>query len=62
MGKTFYRGLELLDLTISLSYAPQLRELLRAREVMCDFFAGDNEYQSTPQQMMQYYDVFACVK
>lgn len=56
------RGVELLDLTIALSHGPRLRELLRAREVMCDFFAGDNVYQSTTQQMMRYYDVFAFVK
>lgn len=62
MEKAFFRGLELLDLTISLSHGPRLRELLRAREVMCDFFAGDNVYQSTPQQMMRYYDIFAFVK
>lgn len=62
MEKAFYRGLELLDLTISLSRGPRLWELLRAREVMCDFFAGDNEYQSTPQQMIRYYDIFAFVK
>lgn len=62
MEKAFYRGLELLNLTIALSYGPRLRELLRAREVMCDFFAGDNVYQSTSQQMMRYYDIFAFVE
>lgn len=62
MEKAFYRGLELLDLTIALSHGPRLRELLRAREVMCDFFAGDNVYQSTPRQMTRYYDIFAFVK
>ncbi len=62
MEKAFYRGLELLDLTIALSHGSRLRELLRAREVMCDFFAGDNVYQSTTRQMKQYYDVFAFMK
>lgn len=37
MEKAFYRGPELLGLTISLSYAPQLRESLRAREVISAF-------------------------
>lgn len=54
--------MKLLNLTIALSHGPWLRELLRAREVMCDFFAGDNVYQSTTQQMTRYYDVFAFVK
>ncbi len=59
MLKAFERGLELLDLTIAQAHGPRLRELLRAREVMCDFFVGENEYQSSTEQMKRYYDVFA---
>jgi len=59
MLRAFERGLELLDLTIALSHGPRLRELLRAREVMCDFFVGGNEYQSSAEQMKRYYDIFA---
>lgn len=59
MLKAFERGLELLDLTIAQSHGPRLRELLRAREVMCDFFVGGNSYQSSAEQMKRYYDVFA---
>lgn len=59
MQRAFYRGLELLDFTIALSCGPRRRELLRAREVMCDFFAGENEYRSTARQMIRYYDAFA---
>lgn len=59
MQKAFERGLELLDFTIEDSRGPRLRELLRAREVMCDFFAGDNSYNSTQEQMKRYFDVFA---
>lgn len=59
MLKAFDRGLELLDLTIALSRGPRRRELLRAREVMCDFFLGENDYQSSAEQMKRYFDVFA---
>lgn len=58
MQKAFERGLELLDLTIAAAHGPKLRELLRGREVMCDFFVGENEYQSTPEQMQKYFDNF----
>ncbi len=59
MRKAFERGLELLDFTIALSHGPRLRELLRAREVLCDFFVGENIYGSTAEQMKRYYDAFA---
>ena len=62
MLKAFYRGLELLDFTIAESHGPRLRELLRAREIMCDFFVGENIYQSTPKQMLSYYDAFALAR
>ncbi len=58
MRPAFERALELLDFTIALSHGPRLRELLRAREVLCDFFAGDNDYHSTPEQMKKYFDAF----
>lgn len=59
MQKAFERGLELLDFTIEESNGARLRELLRARETMCDFFVGDNVYNSTPEQMKRYFDIFA---
>ncbi len=62
MLRAFERGLELLDFTIALSHGPRLRELLRAREVMCDFFVGENMYQSTAKQMQKYYDAFALAR
>lgn len=62
MLTAFYRALELLDLTIALSHGPRLKELSRAREVMCDFFAGDNSYRSTAEQMRRYYDAFALAR
>ncbi len=62
MQKAFERGVELLDLTIALSHGPRLRELLRAREVLCDFFVGENDYHSTAEQMKRYYDAFALAR
>lgn len=60
--KAFERALELLDLTIALSHGPRLRELLRARETLCDFFVGENSYRSTAEQMKDYYDAFALAR
>ncbi len=57
-----FRALELLDLTINATDKnafPKLKELCRAREELCDFFLGDNELQSKPEQIMKYYDAFA---
>lgn len=59
MQPAFERGLELLDFTIEEAHGPKLRELLRLREVMCDFFVGENEYGSTEEGMKGYFDAFA---
>ncbi|MEK7537506.1 MAG: hypothetical protein AAB619_00845 [Patescibacteria group bacterium] len=54
------RMLELLDLTIAdPRWMNGRRELLRAREVLCDFLVGDNVYRSTPQNLQSYFDHFA---
>jgi hypothetical protein len=54
------RFLELIDLTIA---DPRLRgrrrELCRAREVVCDYFVGDNVYRSTPESLDRYFLAFA---
>jgi hypothetical protein len=55
-----HRFLELMDLTIA---DPRLngrrRELCRAREVVCDYFVGDNVYGSTPESLDRYFLAFA---
>ena len=52
----FDRALELLHLTITdPKHRRRLRELCRASEVLCDFFAGDNEYRSTPEAIDEYF-------
>ena len=54
------RFLDLMDLTIA---DPRLRgrrrELCRAREVVCDYFVGDNVYRSTPESLDRYFLAFA---
>ena len=55
------RALELFDLTIADErwQGPKLREICRAREVVCDFVAGDNEFQSTAASLDDYFLPFA---
>ena len=59
--KAFERGLELFDLTLAdkrWNY-PKLKEISRAREVVCDFVAGDNEYGSDEKFLNNYFMQFA---
>ncbi|MDO8626561.1 MAG: hypothetical protein Q7K39_03870 [Candidatus Magasanikbacteria bacterium] len=54
------RALELLDLTIADSrWQKRLKEICRAREVLCDTFWGKREYHSTPEAMEKYFYHFA---
>ena len=56
----FDRALELLDLTIAdPKHRYRLKELCRLREVLCDFFCGDNEYRSNPDAIDRYFLEFA---
>lgn len=59
----FHRALELIDLTLAdprLRESPaRLREVARAREVVADFFAGNNEYHSTALSLQRYFDQYA---
>lgn len=56
----FERALELFDLTMECHKAQAgiLREICRAREEFCDHFY-ENEYNSTAEGLMRYYDQFA---
>lgn len=50
------RGLELFDLTIAdPRWRHRLKEITRMREVVCDYFYGDNQYQSTPDSLDKYF-------
>ncbi|MDP3793794.1 MAG: hypothetical protein Q8R07_03510 [Candidatus Uhrbacteria bacterium] len=54
------RALELLDLTIAdPRWRHRLRELTRAREVLCDHFYGSNEYDSSDASLQKYFLDFA---
>jgi len=57
------RALELLDLTLAdprhRRTVHRLREIARAREVLVDFFAGENQYHSDGPSLQRYFDAFA---
>ncbi len=57
--RAFFRALELLDLTISMSRGPRLRELCRTREALADRYFFDNEYGTTDEIWQRYFDQFA---
>jgi hypothetical protein len=56
----FDRALELFDLTLAdVRWRGRLKEIARAREVVCDFLVGDNEYGSTAESLDRYFLPFA---
>lgn len=57
--KAVNRALELIDMTIaSVKEYPRLKELLRVREVLVDFFYGANEFSSSEILWRKYFDHF----
>lgn len=58
-----YRALELIDLTVAdPKWKYRLKELLRTREVLCDYFFGEDQYDLDPKMMEKefyYYGVAA---
>jgi len=59
--KAVDRTLELLDLTAaSTRQYHRLKEILRTREALVDYFYGDNEFSSTETLWRKYFDAFAC--
>lgn len=60
--KALERAFELIDLTIDdcrVSRPDSLKELLRAREVVADYFYGDNFYNTSPEDLERYFYHFA---
>ncbi len=54
------RALELLDLTLADGrHRGRLREIARVREVLADYFYGENGYGSSPELWRTYFDAFA---
>ena len=57
--RAFERTLELLDLTIAdPKNKKRLKELLRVRETLADYFAFDNSYKSTEKYWRNYFLAF----
>lgn len=57
--RAFERALELFDFTLAHPHSlPRLREIARAREVFCDYVAGDNEYDSDDVSFDRYFYPF----
>jgi len=60
MDRALDRALELFDLTIAdPKNRRRLREICRAREVVCDHFLGDNEYNSDDESLDRYFTTYA---
>lgn len=56
----FDRALELLDLTLAdPRWRGRLREIARARELLCDSAAGGGSYGSTLERLDRYFLAFA---
>lgn len=55
------RALELLDFTVQATVhdCRSPRELLRLRELVCDYFYGDNLYSSTGESLNRYFEPFS---
>jgi hypothetical protein len=58
-GRAFERAIELLDLTnADAKNRFRLKELLRVREALADYFVFDNIYQSTSESWQRYFRCF----
>ena len=56
----FERALELLDLTLAdPRWRDRLREIARARELLCDAATGGREYGTTLEDLDRYFLAFA---
>ncbi|MBI5810680.1 MAG: hypothetical protein HZB21_05790 [Deltaproteobacteria bacterium] len=55
------RALELMDLTLdSVKVFSKLKEIARVREVLVDYFFGENEYGFTEAALRRYFFNFTC--
>ena len=58
----FDRALELIDLTLADSrWKKGYKEIARIREVLCDIYFGENQYDTTPEALDDYFFRFALV-
>jgi hypothetical protein len=59
--RAFERALELLDLTLACpAHRHRLREIARTREILVDFFYGENQFATTEEFLSAYFLRFAC--
>ena len=59
MERAVFRALELIDLTIEAQRGKHsLKEFLRMREVICDYYLGNNFYQSNGEKIQRDFDMF----
>ena len=59
--RAFERALELLDLTLACpAHRHRLREIARTREILVDFFYGENQFKTTGKSLSAYFLHFAC--
>ncbi|RJQ28003.1 hypothetical protein C4577_00320 [Candidatus Parcubacteria bacterium] len=55
----FYRALELIDFSVDdPKNKNRLKEILRMREVLVDYFCGENIYKSTEENLNKYFFYF----
>jgi len=60
MARAFERALDLLDLTLAdPRWRGRLREIARARELLCDAASGGSEYGTTVEDLDRYFLAFA---
>lgn len=60
--QAFYRALELIDFTVEDSKnRTRLKEIVRMREFLADYFVGDNQYGFTDDAWQQYFYYFGYV-
>ena len=58
-NNAFYRALELIDFTVDdPKNRNSLKEILRVRELLVDYLAGDNIYNSTDKDWEKYFYCF----
>ncbi|MEK7743586.1 MAG: hypothetical protein AAB578_04290 [Elusimicrobiota bacterium] len=62
LDEALIRALELLDMTLSDErWRGRLKELARARELLCDAWLGGKEHGSSLPAMDRYFFAFACL-
>jgi len=60
MDMSFFRAIELVDLTIAdKRWKSRLSEIFKLREIICDSFFGENVFKTNPEFLKNYFLFFA---